>query len=227
MAELQQLRDDIGRRRFGDRPVLRIGTAPSFATEVLAAPLRKFMAETSNWRISVCERTKDQLPELLLNRQADLCLMPKPKHWPAGLSARKLFQYPYAVYCRADHPLAAKRRLSLRDLLPFPLLLLNDTADTSGRLRQLAQKSAMELHVVFTSDQAATAFAMAAEGAGVAVLPRLFDHRCRRARMTQIALSDAELTATVCAVWRRDSGEPAGAEKLIAMIKSAAEVNSR
>jgi DNA-binding transcriptional LysR family regulator len=220
MDELDQLRRDFARRRYGTQRTLRIGIQPFLATELLARSLKTFIAAMPGWQVTLRERPNALLLELLLNREADVCLMTKAARWPAGLEARKLFEVPFAAYCRRNHPLAAKGRIALRDLLPFPLILWNDPTDTAGHLRPIARKLALELHVVFSSDMAATAFAMAAEGMGVAVLPDVFASRCGRA-MLPIPIVDRQLRTTVCAVWRRDRPVPVGLEELITLCRES------
>ena len=107
----------------------------------------------------------------------------------------------------------------LGDALPYPLLLWNDPTDIGRRLQQLARTHAMELNVVFTSDLAATAFAMATEGAGIAILPDIFASRCERAGMQRIPLGGRNLASTIYVVWRRDTQQPDGLEKLTALCR--------
>jgi LysR family transcriptional regulator, hydrogen peroxide-inducible genes activator len=217
--EIELLRSDIDERRLEQKSNLRIGIQPFIASEVLAEPLRALVAEMPEQRVISRERPNDLLLDLLLNRQVDVCFMSSLGRWPAGLEVHELVTLNYAAYCREDHPLARNTAASLRDLLPFPLLIYNGPVNTVHRLQGLARKLSVELHLAFMSDQASTAFTMATEGAGVAVLPRVFESRCKRARMREIALTDAGLAATVCAVLRREAETPKGASRLIELSR--------
>jgi len=221
IIELEQLRHDIRRRNFGAQPTLRIGIQPFLATELLARPMRQFMDAMAGWQVMLRERPNDLLLELLLNREVEVSLMSRPARWPAGLTTRRLFELPFAVYCRTSHPLAVRDQVTLRDVLPFPLILWNDPIDTAARLRRMARKLKVGAHVVFTSDMATTGFAMAAEGAGVAILPAIFAGRCVRAGMRQLSLSDHRLAAGVYAVWRRDAQVPDGLATLISLCQDS------
>lgn len=220
--EMDLLRNDIRERRLERTSNLRIGIQPFVASEVLAEPLRKLVTELPELRVISRERPNEMLVELLLNNHVDICLMSKPERWPPGLEVHELLTMKYAAYCREDHPLAGHKKPALRDLLPFPLLVYNGPADTVHRLQALARRQSVELHLTFISDQATTAFAMASEGAGVAVLPCVFGERCKRARMKEIVLEDAGLAATVCAVLRKKTDIPAGAERLVELSRERA-----
>jgi LysR family transcriptional regulator, hydrogen peroxide-inducible genes activator len=217
--EIDLLRNDISERRLEQKSNLRIGIQPFIASEVLAEPLRKLVAEMPEQRVISRERPNDLLLDLLLNQQVDVCFMSSLNRWPKGLEVHRLVTLDYAAYCREDHPLARSEAASLRELLPFPLLIYNGPVNTVHRLQGLARKLSVELHLAFVSDQAPTAFTMATEGAGVAVLPRVFESRCKRTRMREIALTDAGLAATVCAVLRKDAEFSRGAKRLIELSR--------
>jgi len=70
--------------------------------------------------------------------------MSEPARWPPGLMARRLSQFPFAAYCRTNHPLVARSRLNLSAVLPFRLLLWNDptyTAATADSLLNISTAS--------------------------------------------------------------------------------------
>jgi DNA-binding transcriptional LysR family regulator len=218
--ELDLLRSDISERRLEQKANLRIGIQPFIASEVLAEPLRKLVSEMPEQRVISRERPNELLLDLLLNEQVDVCLMSSLDRWPGGLEVHKLVTLNYAAYCREDHPLARNEKAFLRDLLPFPLLVYNGPVNTVLRLQYMARKLSVELHLAFVSDQALTAYTMAAEGAGVAVLPRVFEPRCKRTRMKEILLTDAGLAVTICAVLRKRTEIPEGVKRIIEYVRA-------
>lgn len=222
IAELAHLRRDVNPRTTQAPSILRVGIQPALATDIMPRALRELLAELPNWRIMTRESRNDQLMELLLGEHVDLCLMAELPQWPAGVVVHQLFKVAFAVYCPAGHPLAGKRSLVLRDLLPFSLIFFDSPVRVEERLEEVARERGQKAKVVFTSDQAATAYAMATAGAGVAVLPAVFGERCRKEGMKQIKLRDAGLTGVVCAVWRRKSGPPPAMERLLALTRAAA-----
>jgi LysR family hydrogen peroxide-inducible transcriptional activator len=218
-TETDRLRDALQPVPAGHRSVLRVGVLPTIATEILSGRLQQLLVESPHTRLIVKERINSQLVELLTAEQVDVCVMLRPKVELPDVGVEPLIRLPYAAYSRSDHPLAGKTRLGLLDLLPYPLLLFTGAMDTLTLLEQAAKRQRVGLHVAFKSDQAMTAFSMAGEGSGVALLPQLFGDRCRRLRLRQIPVDDARLHVEVCAVRRQNSPATPLADRLVEMTR--------
>lgn len=217
--EASGLRRDLRRRHFGPTPRLRLGLQPFLASEVIAAPLQKFLHEQPAWRIALRERTNDRLLDLLLGEQVDACLMSVPAVLPAAVELRPLFPMRYAAFCLPTFALARKKNASLGELVDFPLMVYHDPSDLVERLHQSAAKRGLEANIVLGSDHALTAFELAAAGVGVALLPRALEERARRRGLVAVPIHEAQLRVQIAAVWRRGDGAPDGLARLLELFE--------
>lgn len=216
--EATGLRRDLRRRNFGPTPRLRLGLPPFLASEMIAAPLRKFLEERPDWRISLRERTDDRLLDLLLGEQVDACLMTAPPTLPTSVERRELFSLQYAAYCLPSFALAQRKSISLTELVAFPLMVYHDSSDIVERLHLAAAKRGHEANIVLGSDHALTAFELAAAGVGVALLPRVLHDRALRRGLAIVPIREKGLQAQIVAVWRQHDGIPDGLERLMQLF---------
>ena len=221
LAELEDLRWQV-RRSADVRPsVIHMGIQPYLASERVTAEIKRFVTENPDQQVVTKERVNEQLLDLLLAGKVDFCLMTKPERWPPKIAAHNLFQLDHAAYCPSSHPLAGKKFIGSAELLPYPLLLFSGPPATLPTLRRLAQKSAVKLHVSVVCDQASTAFTMAAQGAGVALLPQVFGERAKRRGMKEVPVREPAFRISIAAVWRKKYSLPRECERLLAIISAA------
>lgn len=150
MDELRQLQRGIGPGAVTHIQVLRLGVQPAIATEVMPGPLAQFTAEFPDWRFTVREGRVDYLVELLQSEYVDVCVTSCPSQLPAELEAREIFRARFAAYCRADHPLAGKAAVQLREVVPFPLVVFSSPVQMLDRLQAISRQQKMESRVVLT-----------------------------------------------------------------------------
>lgn len=213
------LRRDLRRRHFGPTPRLRIGLQPFLASELIATPLRKFLAERPDWHISLRERTDDRLLDLLLGEQVDACLMTVPANLPTSVEHRPLFPMRYAAFCLPTFALAKRKSVSLRELVAFPLMVYHDSSELVERLHAAAAKRGHDANLVLGSDHALTAFELAATGVGIALLPRALEDRALRRGLQAVPIRDSGISSQIAAVWRQRDGVPDGLERLLELFE--------
>ena len=216
--ETATLRRDLRRRHFGDTPRLRIGLQPFLASDLIANPLQGFLRDHPGWQVILRERANDRLLDLLLGEQVDVCLMTALPTLPASVESRLLFRLRYAAYCLPDSPLAKRASVRLRDLLPHRLLVFHDPSSLVEQLHAAADQLDCEANIALGSDHALTAFELAAEGLGVALLPISLAPRAERRGLRVMPLAERNLRASIVAVWRRGSPPPGAFNQLLDVL---------
>lgn len=219
--ETATLRRDLRRRHFGTAPRLRIGLQPFLASDLFARPLRVFLRDHPDWQVTLRERANDRLLDLLLAEQVDVCLMTATEGLPASVETHRLFRLRYAAFCLPENPLARRASVRLRDLLPHPLLAFHDPSGLVEQLHATAEAEGIEAHIVLGSDHALTAFELAAEGLGVAILPTVLAERARRRGLVALPLVERSLQSEIVAAWRRNAPLPEGFSRLLEAVKSS------
>ncbi len=216
--EVAGLRRDLRRRDFGPRPRLRLGLQPVLASDLVAAPLRAFLAAHPDWRITLAERANERLPDLLLGGQLDVAILTRAGPPAPGLGWRPLFRLRYVAICPAEHPLARRRAVRLAELVRHRLLVFDDPSGLPELIQREAESQGTEASVVLGSDHALTAFELAAEGLGVALVPALMAERARRRGLAAVPVAGARLEATIGAAWRSADAAPEGLDALFAAL---------
>ena len=160
LSGLKTVESQIEELRGLVRGQVNVAAAESVAGQLLPAAITKFQAAHPNVRFHIRIGTPDELTSALIADQADLILThdaPHKKDVAVVASARQAL----CALVGADHPLAARESIRLRDCLPYPLALADGTLAGRGLIEQvLATASyALEPRVVSNSVELMRAFA--------------------------------------------------------------------
>jgi LysR family hydrogen peroxide-inducible transcriptional activator len=223
LREVEQLRSDARRRGFRERTIVRIAVQPYLATELLPRLSGEpGFAGPDSYQLQFNERTPARVVEAVTGGGADLGLLDLLAVPHGELATEEFVRFPYACFCREDHPLAAKRGIRLAQLLEHSLLLFEHSPGLLARLQSLARRKGRDLEVPFSSDMASTVFEFVASGAGAAVLPASFAARARRRHVVMRPLADYEGKIAVGAIWRPDSPPAAPAQNVLEALRRRA-----
>jgi DNA-binding transcriptional LysR family regulator len=104
--------------------VLSVGCYVTFAPTVLPPLLQGFSVEHPELTIDLTEDTQDVLQQRLLSGELDVALLYDMEVLPE-LARTTLYTIRPHILLPADHPLATQPAVSLKDLKPEPMVLLN------------------------------------------------------------------------------------------------------
>jgi DNA-binding transcriptional LysR family regulator len=160
LSDLKTVESQIEELRGLVRGQVNVAAAESVAGQLLPAAISKFQDEHPNVRFHIRIGTPDELTAALIADQADLILThdaPRKKDVAVVALARQAL----CALVVADHPLAARENIRLRDCLPFPLALADGTLAGRALIEQvLATASyALDPRVVSNSVELMRAFA--------------------------------------------------------------------
>ncbi|MCW5772625.1 MAG: LysR family transcriptional regulator [Rhodospirillaceae bacterium] len=132
-GELRQARDDLQRlaRRGAATATLTVGVMPIAAADLVPRAVTRLLAEQPGLAVHLVEGFNRSLIPALQRREIDAIVGPLADAVPPGIVEEVLYQSSLAVVVRAGHPLAARRKLTFRDLLRYPWALGGD--DTGPR----------------------------------------------------------------------------------------------
>lgn len=117
--------------------------------------------------------TQDDFP--LLTREYDLVLAHRLDHappWPRTVAATPLLREPLDVAMPADHPLAAKRRLTPADVADQPWIAVHDGFPIMATIEAIATAAGRRPHLAHRINEFAVAAEVVAAGGGLALMPR-------------------------------------------------------
>lgn len=104
---------EVGEGRVGR---LRVGAGPAISEQFLSAVFAAILESSPRCALQVILSDNDLMIPTLLNGELDLIINYQPPRLPDGLTFERLFTDRHVVSVSADHPLAKKRRVTLREL---------------------------------------------------------------------------------------------------------------
>lgn len=116
---------------------------------------------------------QDHFPRL--TRDYDLVLahrLDQAPPWPASVAASTLLREPLDIALPADHPLAAKRRLTPRDVADQPWITVHDGFPLMATVDAIATAANRRLNIVHRINEFTVVAEAVAAGGGLALMPR-------------------------------------------------------
>ncbi|MFI6930968.1 LysR family transcriptional regulator [Streptomyces sp. NPDC050287] len=116
---------------------------------------------------------QDDFPRL--TREYDLVLAHRLDHapsWSRTVTATRLLREPLDVALPADHPLAAKRRLTPADVAGEPWITVHDGFPVMATIEAIGAAAGSRLHLAHRINDFAVAAEAVAAGGGIALMPR-------------------------------------------------------
>ncbi|NIK58086.1 LysR family transcriptional regulator [Kribbella shirazensis] len=116
---------------------------------------------------------QDEFPAL--TREYDLVLAHRLDHsasWPRTVAVTPLLHEPLDVAVPADHPLAAKRSLSPRDVAGEPWITVHDGFPLMATVEAIGAAAGERLALVHRVNEFTVVAELVAAGAGIALMPR-------------------------------------------------------
>ncbi|MFP4016487.1 MAG: LysR family transcriptional regulator [Halanaerobiales bacterium] len=108
---------------------LKIGAGDTICKHYLLEYLQKFHAEYPEVKIQVTNRTTDEITELLKKGEVDIGVINLP-YRDDNLEIEKVLEIQDCFVAGEKYKAAAEKDLSMKDLIQYPLLLLEEKANT-------------------------------------------------------------------------------------------------
>jgi LysR family hydrogen peroxide-inducible transcriptional activator len=151
---------------------LVVAAIPTVAPYYLPGVLTRFTAECPKAQIEVVEETTEHVLTLLAAGEADLGILALPVQ-ADHLQTEKLFTEELLAALPANHPLAGKPRLALRDVAQVPFVLLNEAHCLTNTAMTFCNRGGVAPIVTARIHQLATVLELVRLGHGVSLVPAM------------------------------------------------------
>ncbi|GGX51650.1 LysR family transcriptional regulator [Streptomyces fructofermentans] len=161
---------------FMDRPDGEVSVAAFHsAGSAFFPPLLRGLAGPGAPRLALADEdvAQDDFPPL--TREYDLVLAHRLEHappWPRTVTATTLLKEPLDVAMPADHPLAARLRLSPRDVADQPWITVHDGFPLMATIEAIATAAGCRLRPAHRINEFSVVAEAVAAGGGLALMPR-------------------------------------------------------
>jgi DNA-binding transcriptional LysR family regulator len=188
---------------------LSIGFVSTVDYSILPPLVRRFRHKHPGIALKLLELTGDRQQALLQSGELDLGLSILPSPAP-GLTMRPVFREPLIAAVPANHPLAGRRRTTLRSLsaeafIQFPRELAPGLYDLAIAA---CQKAGFTPHLAQEAIQMQTILGLVAAGLGVAVVPHCMS-KLQRPDVRYLALDARGFEVETVALWHSENRAPA------------------
>lgn len=177
LIPIRRVLDDLGgaisdMQEAGERRRGRVILAclPSVAARLAGPTMKKFLRRYPGVQVKIFDGDATSVARRVQMREADFGISSAPEA-DEGLEFTPLLRDRCCVVCAGDHPLAAARRVRLRDLANYPFLTLGPTSGARRIIDQATTKADVRLNIICELGQLSTLCGMIESGIGISVLP--------------------------------------------------------
>ena len=205
---------ETGKALRGD---VTLACVPTVGVQFLPRIIQDYCARFPNNRIKILDHASSGVEQAVLRREAEFGINIAGNHH-SELNSMSLLQDGFVLICRDDHPLAKRKNLSWKQQENYPLIFPGGGNSNRPLLDLALGDFNFALQSYYEVQRSSTAVGLAAEGVGVAVVPRLAMQTCAYPNLRMIALTDPGVTRTFVLLSRKSAHLSPAAQALYDMI---------
>lgn len=200
LHQMEAARSEVEDKRADVRGSVTVGVIPTIAPYIIPNQVAGFSKKYAEAKLRIVEETTPVLLESLRNHAIDLAILSLPlRH--KDLELITLRTEPLFAALPKNHPRAAAKSLSLKELRGEPFVLLRD----SHCFRDISIAACTRAHlspkIAFESGQFSSLLGMVAAGIGVSLVPEMAVDR--GAACCYVKIGDAQASRTIVAATLR------------------------
>jgi DNA-binding transcriptional LysR family regulator len=186
---------------------LRLGMPPIVGMTFFAPLLAEFHLTYPGIELALREEGSHQIESLIMDRELDAgaVLLPTDE---SSFAAMPFVRDELRVVIHADHPLARRRGLALRELAGMPFVLYRPEFALHGHILEACRQCGFKPTVVSESSHWDFIVAMVAANIGVAFLPMTICGQLDPRQVNSLRLTEPVIPWRAALIWRRDRHLP-------------------
>ncbi|MFJ9025891.1 LysR family transcriptional regulator [Streptomyces sp. NPDC102259] len=201
LAAAEAVGDAVGQVTDLIRGRLTVGMVIGCTLTPLFDALSAFHRVHQGVEISLLEDNSDRLIEGVRSDAVDLALVGTAGAVPDGLDSLTIISERLVAAVPPGHPLARQRRVTLRDLVPHPMVCMPPGTGLRTVFDRACAAQSLRPAIALQASAADAMADLAARGLGVAVLSESMAASYRD-RLTARVIDDIETPAVLALVWK-------------------------
>jgi DNA-binding transcriptional LysR family regulator len=198
---------------------LRLGTSDTTACYVLPPVFARFRERYPNIELRLDNHPSPVIAERVANAELDVGFVTLPLHHEKLRSERLLAREDVAI-CAESHALAGRRRVTLADLLHYPLLLLHTGTSTRAFIDEQLRAAKSKPRVTMEMGSVEVLKRLVELGFGVSIVPRVAIYRELEARsLVALQIFPRRVWRGLGVITRRRGPTPRVAEAFVEMAR--------
>lgn len=163
---VKQLAENLQNADFGE---LMLVAPPSFAEGILSQIIADFIREHPNVHVSLDSQSMQRAREMVALRAVDCGFVKLPVEFP-GIHSERLVSAGTICVMPANHALAGKVRITVRDLLDEPLVLLGKGTASRIQIDEVFRRAGIKMNIRVETHTVGSACAIARRGVGITIV---------------------------------------------------------
>ncbi len=162
---------EVGREHVDHtRGVLRIGATHTQARYVLPPAIKAFRADYPGVELQIHQATPQQLVGMVLEDKVDLSICTEALAEQPALTCIPCYRWNRSLIATADHPLLARKRLTLKALCEYPIITYVFGLTGRGHFSEAFSKAGLTPRVVLSAADTDVIKTYVREGLGVGII---------------------------------------------------------
>jgi DNA-binding transcriptional LysR family regulator len=219
LAELDAAYTEMQAIRGMDVGHVTVGALHTMGLVDLSLVLAIFHRRHPGVELTVREQSSEELAEMLRADELDLAFLSVTERIEShGLACHQLISEELMVIVPRDHPLAARRRVRMRELAGEQFIAFRPGARLRELLVGAGRQAGFEPQVKLESNESQRIRRLVARGMGVAILPRS-DVVAAGAEVAALELVEPALARDITLAWRADRRHSPAAAEFLALSR--------
>jgi DNA-binding transcriptional LysR family regulator len=200
------------------RGILTVAVVPTVAAALLPQVLREFAASYPGITVRVRDDVAANFVDLVRAGAVDFGIGGQIAH-DATIATQNLFADPLCLFAPVGHRLAAKRRVSLHDLVDDPVILPSHAVSIRATLESGLLQHGLALRPLYETNHFSTAVGMVNAGLGIAVLPLIARACYPSDNVRCVPLGDPPMERRIVIAMREGRQSSVAVEQFIAILR--------
>lgn len=217
LADRDDLLAELDEIRGLKRGSLRLGLPPVGSSTLFAPLFAVYRQRYPGIEVRLVEHGSSRLEESLRAGEIDFAgaLLPTAEEFDWQLVRRE----PLVALLPSDHPLAARRSVTLAEVRDTPFILFESGFTLHRVILDACRRAGFEPDVVARSSQLEFIVELVGAGLGIAFLPRMIATQRRNPAVRHVLLKEPDTEWAMAMVWRRGAYLPAAAQAWLDLVR--------
>lgn len=203
-----------------NKGTIRIGLPPMAGSSFFPGVMSRFRERYPGLTLHMVEDGSKKLEKEVAEGHLDMAVVLLPTN-EAMFETYSIVQEEIRVIVQAEHPLAERTEVALKELAEEPFILFREDFALHDVITQECVRAGFQPEVLYRSSQWDFIREMAAAGLGLALLPETICRTLDPARVRPIRLADPVIPWHLAMIWRKNSYQSIAAREWIRFIQDA------
>lgn len=197
---------------------ISVGAIPTVAPYILPGLIKRCQEQLPNLTINTSEAFRSDLEEDVLNGRLDMAIVAQPFNEPQ-LNAESIFNESLVLAVSRRHPLASKRRFTMKDLAEQTFIMLGESSTLTQQIQRFCGANNFQPRIGHTCAQVAMLKELVGLGLGIAILPQLAQSPEDRHQLVYRQLTGQTPTREIAVVRHLQRYQTTGANQFLKLLR--------